>query len=78
MPETHHPIVLIAWTAAFSVLLAPSVHGELLAVAAIARHGARNVLPKAYNLTESDVSGGPSLLAAGKQQCESAGDPPPH
>jgi hypothetical protein len=46
---------------------------EVLMVFGVNRHAARNVLPKAANLTESDAAGGPALLTQGVQQAYSAG-----
>jgi hypothetical protein len=47
--------------------------GRLVAVLAVTRHGARNVLPKSSHLVESEATGGPTLLPAGQQQCHAAG-----
>ena len=46
---------------------------QLLLVYSIQRHGARNVIPKAANLSESDANGGPSLLPEGQRQAWNAG-----
>lgn len=46
---------------------------QLLLVYSIQRHGARNVLPKAANLSESDANGGPALLPEGQRQAWNAG-----
>jgi hypothetical protein len=55
-----------------AALTAP-VQSELVLAYSIQRHGARNVLPKSADLTESDPAGGPTLLPAGQQMCYEAG-----
>lgn len=47
---------------------------ELVMVYSIQRHGARNVLPKSSILTESEATGGPTLLPQGQRQCFEAGE----
>lgn len=56
------------------LLSCAAAHAELLLVYSISRHGARNVLPKSAVLTESDASGGPTLLPAGQLMCFNAGE----
>lgn len=48
-------------------------NSNLVMVYSIQRHGARNVLPKSSVLTESEATGGPTLLPQGKEQCRLAG-----
>lgn len=50
-----------------------TVRSELVLAYSIQRPGARNVLPKSADLTESDAAGGPTLLPAGQQMCYEAG-----
>jgi hypothetical protein len=66
------PKCLAAVVSAILLLLAPA-YGELILAYSIQRHGARNVLPKSALLTETDASGGPTLLPAGGQMCYEAG-----
>ncbi len=70
-PCRHSLVALVALFLHFLLLGAAS--GDLVAVYSIARHGARNVLPKSANLSETDQSGGPALIPAGQQQCYDAG-----
>ena len=46
---------------------------NVMMVYSVQRHAARNVLPKSANLTESDATGGPTLLPAGVKQGHDAG-----
>lgn len=72
---TCHTSCLLLLAATLLLLLAPAaVNGELVLVYSIQRHGARNVLPKSALLTESDATGGPTLLPAGQQMCIAAGN----
>jgi len=48
-------------------------NSELVMVYSVTRHAARNVLPKSANLSESEATGGPSLLAKGHEQAAKAG-----
>ena len=66
------PKCLAAVVSAILLLLVPA-YGEIILAYSIQRHGARNVLPKSALLTESDASGGPTLLPAGGQMCYEAG-----
>ena len=50
------------------------INGDLVQVYTINRHGARNVLRKDANLTESDANGGPTLLPQGRTMVNTAGD----
>lgn len=52
-----------------------AIHGELVLVYTINRHGARDFLLKASTLRETDTPGGPSLLPQGQRQCYNAGKP---
>ena len=54
-------------------LAAGTTRGPVL-VFTISRHGARNVLPKAANLSETDNNGGPTLLPQGQRQQYNAGE----
>ncbi|KAF8071018.1 Acp2 [Scenedesmus sp. PABB004] len=53
--------------------LAEQAASALVAVFAVTRHGARNVLPKSSTLKESEATGGPTLLPQGAAQCAAAG-----
>lgn len=70
MPCTACRIVLAVLCALLQ--LAPA-HSDLILAYSIQRHGARNVLSKSALLTESDATGGPTLLPAGQQMCYAAG-----
>lgn len=50
------------------------IRGDLVQVYTVNRHGARNVLRKDANLTESDANGGPTLLPEGRAMVNAAGD----
>lgn len=50
-----------------------AVDANVVMVYSVQRHAARNVLPKSANLTESDATGGPTLLPAGAKQAHDAG-----
>lgn len=65
-------VLLVCYTLVVMVPLAAQC--ELIMAYSIQRHGARNVLPKSAVLTESDASGGPTLLPAGQQMCFEAGE----
>lgn len=55
------------------LLFVSVIHAELVLVYTINRHGARNVLRKDANLTESDANAGPTLLPQGRAQVNAAG-----
>jgi hypothetical protein len=61
--------------AALLALLAvvTQTQGAIIAVYAVNRHGARQALPKAANLSEALSAGGPSLLPQGHAMCHGAG-----
>lgn len=61
----HHFLLLL--------LACPVINGDLVQVYTINRHGARNVLRKDANLTESDANGGPTLLPQGRAMVNAAG-----
>lgn len=68
----YNPLRLIA---SLALLLSCLQHssGDLIQVYTINRHGARNVLRKDANLTESDANGGPTLLPTGRTMTNAAG-----
>jgi hypothetical protein len=68
MAQAHVPIALLLLLAAVAACSA-----DLVMVYAVVRHGARNVLPKTANLTESGATGGPALLPQGRVQASTAG-----
>ena len=53
--------------------LLPALDAKLVLVYSVNRHGARNVLNKNANLTESDAYGGAALLPEGEKMCYDAG-----
>jgi hypothetical protein len=72
MVHMYHCLLTCCIAVALAALTAP-VQSELVLAYSIQRHGARNVLPKSADLTESDAAGGPTLLPAGQQMCYTAG-----